>query len=128
MNPQPVQSGKMPVVLDPLAVGSIIAAAVTVSAEDAQRDRSFLNRENRGTHRCKASSRLWMTDSLAGGLETSPFDAEGVPSQRTPLVERGVLAFLPLRQLHGKQRGDIEHGNASRGTFGSRLQYRPQTS
>ena len=42
MNPQSIPSGKMPVVLDPLAVGSVIAAAVTVSAEDAQRDRSFL--------------------------------------------------------------------------------------
>ncbi|HYB58647.1 MAG TPA: metallopeptidase TldD-related protein, partial [Candidatus Acidoferrales bacterium] len=42
VNPKPIRSGKMPVVIDPLAVGPIIAAAVTVSAEDAQRDRSFL--------------------------------------------------------------------------------------
>jgi len=116
MNPQPILSGKMPVVLDPLAVGSIIAAAVTVSADDAQRDRSFLTGKI-GEHIAVSEFTIVDDGLLSGGLETSPFDAEGVPSQRTPLVERGVLRSYLYDSYTANKEGRTSTGNASRGDF-----------
>ena len=116
MNPQSITSGKMAVVLDPLAVGSVIAAAVTVSAEDAQRDRSFLTGKI-GEHIAVSEFTIVDDGLLSGGLETSPFDAEGVPSQRTPLVERGVLRSYLYDSYTANKEGRTSTGNASRGDF-----------
>jgi len=116
MNPRPIQSGKMPVVLDPLAVGPVIAAAATVSAEDAQRDRSFLTGKI-GEHIAVNGFTIVDDGLLSGGLETSPFDAEGVPSQRTTLVENGVLRSYLYDSYTANKEGRKSTGNASRGDF-----------
>ena len=116
MNPRPIQSGKMAVVLDPLAVGPVIAAAVTVSAEDAQRDRSFLTGKI-GEHIAVNGFTIVDDGLLNGGLETSPFDAEGVPSQRTTLVENGVLRSYLYDSYTANKEGRKSTGNASRGDF-----------
>jgi PmbA protein len=116
INPQPIPSGKMPVILDPLAVGPVIAAAVTVSAEDAQRDRSFLTGQI--GERIAVSGFTIVDDGLlSGGLETSPFDAEGVPAQRTPLVENGILRSYLYDSYTANKEGRKSTGNASRGDF-----------
>jgi PmbA protein len=116
VDPQPIQSGKMSVVLDPLAVGSIIAAAVTVSAEDAQRDRSFLT--GKIGERIAVNEFTIVDDGLRnGGLETSPFDAEGVPSQLTPLVEKGVLQSFLYDSYTANKAGTTSTGNAGRADF-----------
>jgi PmbA protein len=116
MHPRPIQPGKMPVVLDPLAVGPVIAAAVTVSAEDAQRDRSFLTGKI-GEHIAVNGFTIVDDGLLSGGLETSPFDAEGVPSQRTPLVENGILRSYLYDSYTANKEGRKSTGNASRGDF-----------
>lgn len=118
MNPQPIRSGKMPVVLDPLAVGPIVAAAVTVSAEDAQRDRSFLAGKT-GDHIAVSAFTIVDDGLLSGGLETSPFDAEGVPSQRTPLVEKGIFNSYLYDTYTANKEGRKSTGNASRSDFRS---------
>ncbi len=116
IRPQPIPSGKMPIVLDPLAVGSIVASAVTVSAEDAQHDRSFMTGkigEQIAVHE------FTMVDDglLPGGLDTSPFDAEGVPSQQTPLVNKGVFESYLYDSYTAHKEGRKSTGNASRGDF-----------
>jgi PmbA protein len=116
MNPRPIQSGKTDVVLDPLAVGPVIAAAVTVSAEDAQRDRSFLTGKI-GEHIAVNGFTIVDDGLLSGGLETSPFDAEGVPSQKTTLVENGVLLSYLYDSYTANKEGRKSTGNASRGDF-----------
>jgi PmbA protein len=116
MNPRPIESGKMPVVLDPLAVGPVIAAAVAVSADDVQRDRSFLTGKI-GEQIAVGGFTLVDDGLLSGGLETSPFDAEGVPSQRTLLVEKGVLHSYLYDSYTANKEGRKSTGNASRGDF-----------
>ena len=118
VNPKPIRSGKMPVVIDPLAVGPIIAAAVTVSAEDAQRDRSFL--AGRTGDRVAVSAFTIVDDGLLnGGLETSSFDAEGVPSQRTPLIEKGIFNSYLYDTYAANKEDRKSTGNASRSDFRS---------
>ena len=116
MRPQPVQSGKMPIVLDPLAVGPIVAAAVTVSAEDAQLDRSFLTGKV-GEQIAVRNFTIIDDGLLGGGLETSPFDAEGVPSQQTHLVDKGVFKSYLYDSYAANKEGRKSTGNASRSDF-----------
>ncbi len=54
-------------------------------------------------------------------MATSPFDDEGVPRQRTPLIEEGVLrAFLHTTYTARKEGGATRStGNASRGSYRS---------
>jgi PmbA protein len=59
-------------------------------------------------------------DGLApGGMATNPFDGEGVPRQRTALIENGVLrAYLQSSYTARKAGGGtVSTGNAERGSY-----------
>ncbi len=116
IRPQSIASGKMPIVLDPLAVGAIIAPAVTVSAEDAQQDRSFMTGKI-GEQIAVRDFSIVDDGLLPGGLETGPFDAEGVPSQRTSLVDKGVFQSYLYDSYAAHKEDRKSTGNASRGDF-----------
>jgi PmbA protein len=55
----------------------------------------------------------------AGGFGTSPFDAEGLPSRRTVVVERGVLRNYMLNTYTARKLGMKSTHNASRGLAGT---------
>jgi PmbA protein len=50
---------------------------------------------------------------IRGGPGTRPFDAEGVPARRTPILERGVLRNFLLDTYSGRKLGLSSTGNAS---------------
>jgi PmbA protein len=50
---------------------------------------------------------------LPGGLGTSPFDAEGIPSQRTLVFERGVLRSYLFDTYYGRKLGARSTGNSA---------------
>jgi PmbA protein len=52
---------------------------------------------------------------LPRGLGTSPFDGEGVPTRRTPIVEKGVLKSFLYDAFTARKAGARTTGNASRG-------------
>ncbi len=52
--------------------------------------------------------------TMPGGFGTAPFDDEGVPSQRTVVVEKGVLKSYLLNTYTAKKLGLKTTGNASR--------------
>ena len=54
-----------------------------------------------------------------GGFGTSPFDGEGLPSQRTVLVEGGVLRSYLLNSYAARKLGMRSTHNASRGLAGT---------
>jgi len=49
-----------------------------------------------------------------GGLESAPFDDEGNPRQRTPLIEQGRLSSFLYDQYSANREGRASTGNASR--------------
>ena len=51
---------------------------------------------------------------LPGGLGTRPFDGEGLPTRRTPLLERGRLVSWLLDSYSGRKLSLASTGNASR--------------
>jgi PmbA protein len=54
-----------------------------------------------------------------GGFGTRPFDAEGLPTRRTVLVERGVLKSYVMNTYTARKLGMRSTGNASRGLAGN---------
>jgi len=56
--------------------------------------------------------------TIPGALGSSPFDAEGVPSQRTPVFERGVLRSFLFDTYYARRLGARSTGNASGGGIG----------
>ncbi|MGH7755477.1 MAG: metallopeptidase TldD-related protein, partial [Vulcanimicrobiaceae bacterium] len=52
---------------------------------------------------------------LRGGLGSAPFDAEGVPTRRTVVFDRGVLRSYLCDTYHGRRLGLASTANASPG-------------
>lgn len=57
--------------------------------------------------------------TMPGRFGTSPFDAEGLPSRRTLIVEKGVLKSYILNTYAGRKLGMKSTGNAGRGLAGN---------
>jgi PmbA protein len=56
---------------------------------------------------------------LEGGLRTGKFDGEGVPHQRTPIIEKGVLRGFIYDNYTAEKEGKESTGNAARGGYWS---------
>jgi PmbA protein len=57
--------------------------------------------------------------TMVGGFGTSPFDDEGVPTQRTVVLESGVLKSYLLNSYTARKLGLKTTGNAARGLAGT---------
>ncbi len=55
---------------------------------------------------------------LVGKLGSSPFDGEGVPTQRTPVFERGTLRTFLYDTYYGRKLGAASTGNSTGGGIG----------
>lgn len=112
------ESGNFDVLLKPIAVAELLEATLlpAVFADSVQKGRSALI--GRVGEKI-ASESLQITDDglLSGGLDSSSFDGEGVPSQRNVLVEDGILlGFLYDSYTAGKD-GVKSTGNAVRSGY-----------
>lgn len=58
---------------------------------------------------------LYDDGTLSGGLANSPFDGEGSPRQRTPLIEGGVVKNYIYDTYYAKKLGARSTGNCVRG-------------
>ncbi|NHJ13590.1 MAG: TldD/PmbA family protein [Candidatus Thorarchaeota archaeon] len=113
-----IDGGDMPVIFTPLAVGTVIGQGFggAVNAEEVQYGRSYIA-DAIGEE--VASGILEITDDglLPGGLGTRAFDSEGVPSQRTEVISKGVLKGL-LHNSYTANKDQVENtGNASRPSY-----------
>src|SRR5262249_56242120 len=86
-----VASTDVPVVLDPLIAGSVVDNMFdAVNGNAVYRQSSFL--AGKLGERIAGNNVTLVDDgTMPGGFGTSPFDGEGVPSQRTLVIEKGVL-------------------------------------
>lgn len=110
---------RVPVVLDPWAASSFLGVlAGALSAEEVQKGRSLF--AGRMGDRLGAEILTLVDDGrLPGGPGSSPFDDEGVPTGRTPLIEGGVLrGFLHNTQTAARG-GTRSTGNAGRAGYRS---------
>jgi PmbA protein len=105
------------VLLGPIAFAEILENAFVPSTfgDNVQKGRSSLTGRI-GDAVAEESFSITDDGLFSGGMATSSFDGEGVASQRTPLVENGVLkAFLYDSYTAGKEKTATEStGNADR--------------
>jgi PmbA protein len=115
-----IDSRMVNAVLRPNALAELIenVFAPSLSADNAQRGRSYLAG--------KVGEKLFAEDleivddgTLEGGLNTAVFDSEGVATQRTPLVEKGVVKGFIYDTYSANKAGRKSTGNAGRDSYSS---------
>jgi PmbA protein len=118
LGPRTIEGGELPVIFTPLGAGTVIGHgfAAAIYAEEVQKGRSYIS-DAFGD--IIASENVDIVDNalIPAGLGSRMFDAEGYPSQQTPIVERGVLKGL-LHNSYTANKDDVSNtGNASRPSY-----------
>lgn len=110
-----VSTTRAPIVFDPdMAAGFLGHLCAAISGYALYKGTSFLLG-------CLgeriASEQMMVIDDgrMVEGLGSRPFDGEGLPTRKTPVVEQGVLQSYLLDTYSGKKLGLPSTGNASRG-------------
>jgi PmbA protein len=113
-----IDSGVFPVIFAQPALRSLLYYTLinAVKADYVQRERSAF----KGKIGEKVASELITVSDdglLEGGLSTRKFDGEGVPTQKTVVIEKGVLKSFLYDNYAAKRAGVESTGNASRSGF-----------
>jgi len=112
-----VETKKVPVLLDPyVAMEFLSIFASSLSADNVQKGKSMLSGK---TGESVAAKQISIVDNglLPEGLASAPADGEGVPMQRTVLVENGVLRGFLYDIYTAKKDDTVSTGNGFRGGF-----------
>jgi PmbA protein len=114
-----IPSARMPVVFDPYTAAQFVGViAQALTGEAVQKGRSLF--AGRMGDRVAGSSLTLVDDGrLEGAPGSAPWDAEGVPTQRTPVISGGVLSSFLYDVTSGRREGRNSTGNASRAGFKS---------
>jgi len=111
------ESRRCPVVLDAFVAASFIGfIGSMLSADAVQRGRSlFVDRE--GDEIADVALALADDATDPAGPSSAPFDGEGSPSRRTPLIEGGRLLSFLFDARTARRAGRATTANASRGSY-----------
>jgi PmbA protein len=110
-----VKTQEAPVVFDPQMAARLVSALTTAaSGYSLYKGASFLAGALGQT---VASPLVTIVDdgTLPTGLGSKPFDGEGLPTRRTVVVDKGVLASYLLDTYSAKKLGLAATGSAARG-------------
>jgi PmbA protein len=109
-----VRTQEVPVLFDPVTAPSLLGhVAACANGYAVYRETSFL--APRMGQRI-ASELVTLVDDgrLPGGLGSRPFDGEGLPTRRTPILRRGCLESWLLDAYSARKLGLAPTGNAAR--------------
>jgi len=115
---KPIPTQKLPVIFErdvaAAVLGDVFAA---VNASSVAIDNSYL--ADRVGQKVGSDLVTIIDDGrLPGGMGTSPFDGEGVPTQRTLVFDRGTLKTHLFDTYYARKLGAHSTGNASGGGIG----------
>ncbi|MCW4001316.1 MAG: TldD/PmbA family protein [Candidatus Bathyarchaeota archaeon] len=118
LKPKPVDTQSARVILTQFALQDLLAYTLmgAVKADSVQRSQSpFKGKIGEQV----ASENLTVTDDglYPMGLRTSVFDGEGVPHQKTPIIEKGILRSFLYDNYTARKDGKESTGNASRAGY-----------
>ena len=114
-----VETQKVPIIFEPRVARTLLGNLFdAVQGMAIYRHASFLAGK---LGQKIASDKITLIDdgTLPGLFGTQPFDDEGVPSRRTPVIEKGVLKNYMLNTYTARKLGMKTTGNASRGITGN---------
>ena len=119
-----VPTQQVPIVFAPETARTLIGSVFDAASGDAiWRGASFLAGRLNETIGAPAltiiDDNTMLLPTGAGGFGTSPFDDEGLPSQRTVVVENGVLRNYLLNTYTARKLGMKSTHNAARGLAGA---------
>lgn len=106
---------KCPVVFEPLVAGQIIGAVAGAVNGDSVFKRSTYLVDKLGEK--VAADKVTIVDDavMVRGLSSQPFDDEGVPTSKKPIIEKGVLRNYLYDTYTARKAGTKTTGNAQRG-------------
>jgi PmbA protein len=114
---KPVPTGRMTLVLGPLAVADLLGATLAAaSAESVQRQRSFLAGKC-GEAIAAPCLTVREAPSCPGGMASTSHDGEGVPKTDRTLLERGVLTTYLHNSYTANKAGVPNTAHAVRGGY-----------
>ncbi len=119
LDPVMVKTQKAAVIFDPSVARALLGGIISaINGERVLQGASFLKNM---MDKQFASTLLTLVDdgTMARSMGSAPFDGEGVPTQKTILVENGVLKNFIYNTKAAKRAGTKSTGNASRGGFSS---------
>jgi PmbA protein len=118
-----IETARLPVVLDSIAASSIFLVGIVpgVNAENVQYKRSYLC-EKLGKQ--IGSDRFTAVDdgTCPGGVGSVRFDAEGTPSQKTAIIQKGILQSYVYDSYTASKDTRESTGNAFRVVSGDMFQ------
>jgi PmbA protein len=119
-----VATQRVPIVFAAEVARSLIGSVFEAASGDAiWRGASFLagklGAQIGATNLTIVDDNTLLLPNGAGGFGTSPFDGEGLPSQRTVVVENGILRTYMLNTYTARKLGMQSTHNASRGLAGT---------
>ncbi|HEX5235287.1 MAG TPA: metallopeptidase TldD-related protein [Silvibacterium sp.] len=114
-----VKTQQAPLVFSPEVARGLIGAIFDAASGDSiYRGSSFFT-GLLGQQVAASSVNVIDDGTIPGGFGTSPFDAEGLPSRRTVIIENGVLTNYLLNTYTARKLGMKSTGNAARGLAGN---------
>jgi len=120
LNAKTVEPFEGELLLSPDVAAEVLFGPVisSVNADNVQRGRSIWA-DKVGEEVSDSKLKLVDDGLLSFGIGSSSFDAEGVPHQRTVLIDRGVLEGF-IYDSYTANKADVEStGNAARGSYSS---------
>lgn len=113
-----IEPQKTDVIFHPFAFADIIeeALAPSLDADNVQKGRSGLI-DKVGEDLAVPELSIYDDGLIEAGIETSASDDEGVPSQRTTLIEKGVLETYLYDSYTAGKAGVKSTGNGSRSSY-----------
>ncbi|MGH2730678.1 MAG: TldD/PmbA family protein [Actinomycetota bacterium] len=114
-----IPSARMAVVLDPYTAGQFLGViGQALTGEAVQKGRSLFAGKL-GTEVAHTGLTLIDDGRLRGAPGSAPWDAEGVPTQRTEVIRDGVLRSFLYDTTSANRDGVASTGNATRAGFKS---------
>lgn len=115
LNPRKIDTMQVPIVFDPLVSASIVRhLSGAISGASVARGTSFLKNEM-GKKIFAEGVTITDDPTMPRGLRSSPFDDEGVASEKMNFVENGELTNWILDLHAARQLNLVTNGRASRG-------------
>ncbi|HEX9743706.1 MAG TPA: metallopeptidase TldD-related protein [Nitrospiraceae bacterium] len=110
-----VSTCKAPVIFDQEMAGSLLGTLCgALSGYALYKGASFLIGQ-REKKIAPETVTVYDDGRMPRGFGSRPFDGEGLPTRKTPVIERGVLKSYLLDTYSGRKLGMASTGNASRG-------------
>ena len=117
-NSKSIETKDCPVILDYHGASGLVSTfSSAFNADNVQRRRSvFADKINKEV--TSNSLNIYDDGTLEGGLQSAVSDGEGVPSQKTTLIEKGILKNF-IYDIYTAKKGEVKStGNGIRSSYG----------